>query len=261
VIYNSASSAYAQGDWNRYKEAPAPLQTSLGNESDRRLKEINEGANTGRVARATAVPLIATIAASDPNDKTWVSRVLGTPGALADQRATILNYANTAARIAGWEGEGFGNEDTLRQLNDKLATMHGFVTSGRMSQHSFDAMSAAAHAFPTRSMTPAAAAELTAQNMVNTQKLMDQQQYMLRHQRESHSIVGAGNDIGFDETNPQEKYNRDAALIQRAIMDPRFKPAWERIQAGKASPQKINELFEALGYGRTNVGRYFTSSR
>jgi hypothetical protein len=264
VHYDAHSTQDARDDMADYRHATVggpEAQNKWIAASQKREDDINGAASTARNTKAALVPLFSTIAA-DPGEGGTVERILNTHGAMNETRATVLRYFNTLARMYDPSGKtNFGQNDTYADLNKKMQNITALMVAQGAGQHSIAAAQTAAAAFPTPDQSPAAAAELAAQGLVNNQKALDMQQYLIQTKRDGGQYIGNRFEPGFYSTNKQEYYNQDIDVIKNALLDPANKRAWDILQSGKGTRADVDAFFSAIdktGWAKQrHLGRYF----
>lgn len=179
---------------------------------------------------------------------------LDVPGFAFDGRAQITSALNSLSRAFG--GKEFGQADSIKEINDKIQTLQATVKAAGGNQESFAALDALRKAFANPSMNPRSYSKLAADMMAQNQRAIDREQHRSIYSNDSNGLLAKASE-DFERANPLDKYNKEAAIIQKMILQ---RPDLIKdLRAGVYSPGEIDKVFSKLGV--TGMSRYFVGGR
>ena len=157
----------------------------------------------------------------------------------------------------------FSKADELEAVNAKLnATRTAALTRG-IGQHSLGALEAMARAFPTREISPAAAAQLAADMKITEQRQLDKAAFAQIYGPHSGNYYGPAFDTQFDKDNPTEKYALESGFLQHLMLDAHGRKFFDLLEKGAFSGPKGPVQLERYLHDKLNappgMSRYFVS--
>jgi soluble lytic murein transglycosylase-like protein len=247
VNFSPDSAKAAQSD-NRYD----PNQTPLLQAGDKYAADSQSAAAVARETTPYAQKLATTVSDALANK---FGDVVGAGGST---RANLINIANTAARLFGYQGAPVGDLDNQEAIINKLDTMRATAAAHGAGQNSLGAFEALRLATPNTNMPPDAMASLTAQLMSDQQKAKDRADHLAQYGQ-----GGAGGyaraSARFDTDNGPEKYNRETEALKQMILSPRGPAMLHKLTSGQYSQSQIEEALTKKYGAVPGLSRYFAS--
>jgi hypothetical protein len=156
---------------------------------------------------------------------------MGVSGFAFDDRAAMVNMANTLLRGLGGKGiESKDNAAYVKAITDKLSTLSGAQLSAAGGQESVRALELLKSAFANPSMDKDAYTKLATELMTMQRRAIDRANHTARWSKDSMGFMrNASND--FERKHGMDVYNQEQQVLQKIMKD---KPdVFQMLVAGK----------------------------